>query len=126
MAAQRAVDAGIKVVAFDVNVENEAIPQIEQSDYLLASSPSSRPSRITARSGMQAMSTSPASRRSTVGMKAWEDIKEGQPRHPRGRPDGHARQPDRERERQPGAVGAIRPTSRSASSSRPTTNSPRA
>jgi simple sugar transport system substrate-binding protein len=29
------VDAGIKVVAFDVNVENEAIPQIEQSDYLL-------------------------------------------------------------------------------------------
>ncbi|MDU9006410.1 substrate-binding domain-containing protein [Sedimentitalea todarodis] len=34
-AAQRAVDAGIKVVAFDVNVENEAIPQIEQSDYLL-------------------------------------------------------------------------------------------
>lgn len=34
-AAQRAIDAGIKVVAFDVNVENEAIPQIEQSDYLL-------------------------------------------------------------------------------------------
>ena len=34
-AAQRAVEAGIKVVAFDVNVENAAIPQIEQSDYLL-------------------------------------------------------------------------------------------
>lgn len=34
-AAQRAVDAGIKVVAFDVNVENAAIPQKEQSDYLL-------------------------------------------------------------------------------------------
>jgi simple sugar transport system substrate-binding protein len=34
-AAQRAVEAGIKVVAFDVNVENESIPQIEQSDYLL-------------------------------------------------------------------------------------------
>ena len=34
-AAQRAIDAGIKVVAFDVNVENDAIPQIEQSDYLL-------------------------------------------------------------------------------------------
>ena len=34
-AAQRAVDAGIKVVAFDVNVENEMVPQIEQSDYLL-------------------------------------------------------------------------------------------
>lgn len=35
-AAQRAVEAGIKVVAFDVNVENAAIPQVEQSDYMLA------------------------------------------------------------------------------------------
>jgi simple sugar transport system substrate-binding protein len=35
-AVQRAVDAGIKVVAFDVNVENEAVPQIEQSDRDLA------------------------------------------------------------------------------------------
>ncbi len=35
-AAQRAVDAGIKVVAFDVKVENEKIPQIEQSDRDLA------------------------------------------------------------------------------------------
>ncbi|MDO5640884.1 MAG: substrate-binding domain-containing protein [Paracoccus sp. (in: a-proteobacteria)] len=35
-AAQRAVDAGIKVVAFDVDVENAAIPQIEQSDRDLA------------------------------------------------------------------------------------------
>lgn len=35
-AAQRAVDAGIKVVAFDVDVENEQIPQIEQSDRDLA------------------------------------------------------------------------------------------
>lgn len=34
-AAQRAVDAGIKVVAFDVNVENDAVPQIEQSDFML-------------------------------------------------------------------------------------------
>ena len=34
-AAQRAVDEGIDVVAFDVDVENEQIPQIEQSDYLL-------------------------------------------------------------------------------------------
>lgn len=34
-AAQRAVAEGIKVVAFDVNVENEAIPQVEQSDYML-------------------------------------------------------------------------------------------
>ncbi|WP_102960637.1 substrate-binding domain-containing protein [Mangrovicella endophytica] len=35
-AVQRAVDAGIKVVAFDVNVENDAVPQIEQSDRDLA------------------------------------------------------------------------------------------
>lgn len=35
-AAQRAVDAGIKVVAFDVNVDNAAIPQVEQSDRDLA------------------------------------------------------------------------------------------
>lgn len=35
-AAQRAVDAGIKVVAFDVNVANDKIPQIEQSDRDLA------------------------------------------------------------------------------------------
>ncbi|MDP1731773.1 MAG: substrate-binding domain-containing protein [Devosia sp.] len=35
-AAQRAVEAGIKVVAFDVNVENDAVPQIEQSDRDLA------------------------------------------------------------------------------------------
>lgn len=35
-AVQRAVDAGIKVVAFDVNVDNPAVPQIEQSDRDLA------------------------------------------------------------------------------------------
>lgn len=35
-AAQRAVAAGIKVVAFDVNVENAAVPQVEQSDRDLA------------------------------------------------------------------------------------------
>ena len=35
-AVQRALDAGIKVVAFDVNVENPAIPQVEQSDRDLA------------------------------------------------------------------------------------------
>lgn len=35
-AVQRAVDSGIKVVAFDVNVDNPAVPQIEQSDRDLA------------------------------------------------------------------------------------------
>jgi simple sugar transport system substrate-binding protein len=33
---QKAVDAGIKVVAFDVNLENAKVPQIEQSDHALA------------------------------------------------------------------------------------------
>lgn len=35
-AVQRALDAGIKVVAFDVNVKNPAVPQVEQSDRDLA------------------------------------------------------------------------------------------
>ena len=34
--AQQALDAGVKVVAFDVNLENPKIPQIEQSDHELA------------------------------------------------------------------------------------------
>jgi len=34
--AQKALDAGIKVVAFDVDLENPAIPQVEQSDHELA------------------------------------------------------------------------------------------
>jgi len=34
--AQKALDAGVKVVAFDVNLDNPKIPQIEQSDHLLA------------------------------------------------------------------------------------------
>ncbi len=33
---QQAVDAGIKVVAFDVNLDNPKIPQVEQSDHALA------------------------------------------------------------------------------------------
>lgn len=33
---QQALDAGIKVVAFDVNLNNPKIPQIEQSDHRLA------------------------------------------------------------------------------------------
>jgi simple sugar transport system substrate-binding protein len=34
--AQKAIDAGIKVVAFDVNLDNPGIPQVEQSDHQLA------------------------------------------------------------------------------------------
>lgn len=33
---QRAVDAGVRVVAFDVNLNNPAVPQVEQSDHELA------------------------------------------------------------------------------------------
>lgn len=33
---QKALDAGIKVVAFDVNLDNPAIPQVEQSDHELS------------------------------------------------------------------------------------------
>ncbi|MCQ4161623.1 substrate-binding domain-containing protein [Roseomonas sp. GC11] len=34
--AERALEAGIKVIAFDVNLNNPRIPQIEQSDHQLA------------------------------------------------------------------------------------------
>jgi simple sugar transport system substrate-binding protein len=34
--AQKALDAGIKVVAFDVNLDNARIPQVEQDDHALA------------------------------------------------------------------------------------------
>ncbi|MBV8621808.1 MAG: substrate-binding domain-containing protein [Curvibacter sp.] len=34
--AQKALDAGIKVVAYDVNLDNPHIPQVEQSDRLMA------------------------------------------------------------------------------------------
>lgn len=34
--AQKALDAGIRVVAFDVNLDNPKIPQVEQSDHKLA------------------------------------------------------------------------------------------
>lgn len=34
--AQKAVEAGVKVIAFDVNLDNPKIPQVEQSDRLLA------------------------------------------------------------------------------------------
>ena len=34
--AQKALDAGIKVVAYDVNLDNPKIPQVEQSDRLMA------------------------------------------------------------------------------------------
>lgn len=33
---QKAIDAGIQVVAFDVNLDNPKVPQIEQSDHSLA------------------------------------------------------------------------------------------
>ncbi len=39
---QQAIDKGIKVVAFDVNLNNPKIPQIEQSDHKLAELPCSR------------------------------------------------------------------------------------
>jgi simple sugar transport system substrate-binding protein len=34
--AQKALDAGVKVIAFDVNLDNPKIPQVEQSDHQIA------------------------------------------------------------------------------------------
>lgn len=78
-AAQRAVDAGIKVVAFDVNVENEAIPQIEQSDYLLgklALEQAVKDNGDTFQAGyVYVPGIAPLDRRHV----AWEEIKEANP-----------------------------------------------
>lgn len=78
-AAQRAVDAGIKVVAFDVNVENSAIPQIEQSDYLLgklALEQAVKDNGAAWKAGyVYVPGIAPLDRRH----KAWEDIKDANP-----------------------------------------------
>src|SRR6056297_2422717 len=78
-AAQRAVDAGIKVVAFDVNVENDAIPQIEQSDYLLgklALDQAIADNGTEWKAGyVYVPGIAPLDRRH----EAWEDIKEANP-----------------------------------------------
>ena len=68
-AAQRAVDAGIKVVAFDVNVENPKIPQIEQSDRDLARLALEQAVKDNGEAGRPATSMSPASRRSTAATR---------------------------------------------------------
>lgn len=68
-AAQRAVDAGIKVVAFDVNVENE---NFRRSNSPTATSPALRSnsrSRTTARALRPATSMSPELRRLTVATR---------------------------------------------------------
>ena len=78
-AAQRAVDAGIKVVAFDVNVDNAAIPQIEQSDYMLgklALEQAIKDNGDTWKAGyVYVPGIAPLDRRHA----AWEDIKAANP-----------------------------------------------
>lgn len=78
-AAQRAVDAGIKVVAFDVNVENKAIPQIEQSDYLLgklALEQAIKDNGDTFKAGyVYVPGIAPLDRRD----KAWQDVRKANP-----------------------------------------------
>ena len=78
-AAQRAVDAGIKVVAFDVNVENPKIPQIEQSDYMLgklALDQAIKDNGNTFKAGyVYVPGIAPLDRRD----KAWQEIKAANP-----------------------------------------------
>ena len=78
-AAQRAVDAGIKVVAFDVNVENPKIPQIEQSDYMLcklALEQAIKDNGNTFKAGyVYVPGIAPLDRRD----KAWQEIKAANP-----------------------------------------------
>ncbi len=78
-AAQRAVDAGIKVVAFDVNVENPKIPQVEQSDYMLgklALDQAIKDNGNTFKAGyVYVPGIAPLDRRD----KAWQEIKAANP-----------------------------------------------
>ena len=78
-AAQRAVDAGIKVVAFDVNVENDAIPQVEQSDYLLGKMALDQAIKDNGNSFtagyVYVPGIAPLDRRD----KAWKEVKEANP-----------------------------------------------
>jgi simple sugar transport system substrate-binding protein len=66
-------------VAFDVNVENEAIPQIEQSDYLLGRWRWNRPSKTMAPSFtagyVYVPGIAPLDRRDV----AWQEVKEANP-----------------------------------------------
>lgn len=78
-AAQRAVEAGIDVVAFDVEVDNPAIPQVEQSDYLLGElvlnqALQDNGDRFTA-GYVYVPGIAPLDRRNA----AWEDFKEAHP-----------------------------------------------
>ena len=104
-AAQRAVDAGIKVVAFDVNVENDKIPQIEQSDRDLARLALEQAIKDNGESWkagyVYVAGIAPLDRRD----ETWRDV-QGEISGHRGSGDvRHARQPDRQFGRQPGALG---------------------
>ena len=113
-AAQRAVDAGIKVVAFDVNVENDAIPQIEQSDYLLgkmALEQAVKDNGDAWKAGYVYVPGIAPARPPRQGLAGHARRISG---HRGSRRFRHARQPDRQLQRQPGAFGAAGqiPTSR--------------
>ena len=78
-AAQRAVEAGIKVVAFDVDVKNASIPQIEQSDYQLGKlglEQALKDNGTSFKAGyVYVPGIAPLDRRD----KAWQDIKAAHP-----------------------------------------------
>jgi simple sugar transport system substrate-binding protein len=78
-AAKRAVEAGIKVVAFDVDVENAKIPQVEQSDYMLgklALEQAIKDNGTSFTAGyVYVPGIAPLDRRD----KAWKDVKEENP-----------------------------------------------
>jgi len=68
-AAQRAVDAGIKVVAFDVTSRTRRSRRSNSPTVTSPASRSNRRSRITARASRRVTSMSPASHRSTAATR---------------------------------------------------------
>lgn len=78
-AARRAVDAGIEVVAFDVDVHNEKIPQVEQSDDMLSKLALEQAIRDNGREFVAGYvyvpGIAPLDRRNV----AWEEVKKANP-----------------------------------------------
>ena len=96
-----------KVVAFDVNVENDAIPQVEQSDYLLGKMALDQAlSRTTATFLHRRLCLRPRHRPARPPPRRLAGNAGGEPRHHRSGRLRHARQPDCQFRRQPGPRGA--------------------
>ncbi len=108
--AQKALDAGVKVVAFDVNLDNPKIPQVEQSDHLLARLALEQAVKDNGDKFKAAYvyvaGFAPLDRRDEV----WTEFKKNASRRRRGRPLRRRQLDDRRERRRSGQGGAPRPS----------------